>query len=62
MHINIVLCLFTALPVLTVGLKYLSTRQFVVFTSILSSGAFIGGSFASRVEILLITNGLMAGL
>lgn len=51
-----------ALPVLTVGLKYLSTRQFVVFTSILSSAAFIGGSFASRIEILLITNGLMAGL
>lgn len=53
---------FLALPVLTVGLKYLSTRQFVVFTSILSSAAFIGGSFASRIEILLITNGLMAGL
>ncbi|XP_063425903.1 monocarboxylate transporter 12-B-like [Mytilus trossulus] len=50
------------LPVLTVGLRYLTTRQCVIIASILCSGAFIGGSFASSIDIIVITNGFMAGL
>ncbi|VDI54652.1 Hypothetical predicted protein [Mytilus galloprovincialis] len=50
------------LPVLTIGLRYLTTRQCVIIASILCSGAFIGGSFASSIDIIVITNGLMAGL
>ena len=55
------LIILAALPVLTIGLRYLTTRQCVIIASILCSGAFIGGSFASSIDIIVITNGLMAG-
>ncbi|VDI54640.1 Hypothetical predicted protein [Mytilus galloprovincialis] len=52
--------LFT-LPVLTIGLRYFTTRQFCIVTGLLASAAFISCSFIETVHILIITNGVMIG-
>ncbi|VDI55007.1 Hypothetical predicted protein [Mytilus galloprovincialis] len=49
------------LPVLTIGLRYLSTRQCIMISGVLSSAAFIGGSFATDTITLLFTNGVLTG-
>ncbi|XP_052104716.1 monocarboxylate transporter 12-B-like isoform X1 [Mytilus californianus] len=52
--------LFT-LPVLTIGLRYFTTRQFCIVTGLMASAAFISCSFVETVHILIITNGVMIG-
>ncbi|XP_052065903.1 monocarboxylate transporter 5-like [Mytilus californianus] len=51
-----------ALPVLTIGLRFLSTRQCLMIAGVLSSAAFIGGSFATNTTTLLFTNGFLSVL
>ncbi|XP_045201502.2 monocarboxylate transporter 14-like [Mercenaria mercenaria] len=53
---------FTALIVTTVGLRYFSSRQFIVLGGLIISAAYILSAFAPTVEILILLLGCVSGI
>ncbi|CAG2207067.1 unnamed protein product [Mytilus edulis] len=51
-----------ALPFLTIGLRFYSTRQLVITAGLLSGTSFIIASLANSVKVLIFTYGVMLGI
>eukprot|EP00105_Crassostrea_gigas_P046320 XP_019930468.1 PREDICTED: monocarboxylate transporter 5 isoform X1 [Crassostrea gigas] len=51
-----------SLPILTFGLHHLSVRQMIIVGGFLGSIAYFLGFFADRIEILIVTHGVIYGI
>ncbi|XP_078310642.1 monocarboxylate transporter 12-like isoform X1 [Crassostrea virginica] len=51
-----------SLPILTFGLHHLSVRQMIIIGGSLGSIAYFIGFFADRIEILIVTHGVIYGI
>ena len=54
-------CFVLALPILTFGLHHFSVRQMIIIGGSLGSIAYFIGFFADRIEILIVTHGVIYG-